>query len=327
MSTSRRPVATFTAAQRATRTRVETMLLTPEIVRTWASPPFQRPCKVTAKVVEVSLQIKADGGVIPGVLTIGQVDGDLRTYLVDGQHRREGFLLTDLAEGFADVRHVTCRDMAELGEEFVQLNSAIVRVRPDDVLRGLEASSPGLSLIRTRCPFVGYEQIRRGSGKTLLSMSTALRCWFGSAPDTPVTSPDSATNLARKLDVDDAAVLCAFLDAAARAWGRDGEYARLWSGLNLVLCMWLYRRLVVSRWSDRVRQMSGEQFTKCLMSLSADAGYVDWLVGRHVGEHDRSPAYRRIRENFLRRLQADTGTRPLLPSPPWYGARGSNSPK
>jgi hypothetical protein len=29
-------------------------------------------------------------------------------------------------------------------------------------------------------------------------------------------------------------------------------------------------------------------FRKCLMSVSANTDYLDWLVGRNIGEHDRA---------------------------------------
>src|SRR5439155_2436385 len=39
------------------------------------------------KVRALAEQVKADGGVMPGIITLGVVDGV--TYLIDGQHRRE----------------------------------------------------------------------------------------------------------------------------------------------------------------------------------------------------------------------------------------------
>jgi hypothetical protein len=53
------------------------------------------------------------------------------------------------------------------------------------------------------------------------------------------------------------------------------------------------------------------------MSISADSTYVDWLLGRHIGERDRSPCYRRIKDIFAARLEAIQGKKPLLPQPSW----------
>lgn len=304
------------------RTKVETVELTPALVATWSPPPFQRPLKVTTKLMEVVATIKDDGGVIPGILTLGRVDGDKSTYLLDGQHRTEAFKLSELEVGYADVRTMFFTDMAAMGEEFVQLNSSIVRFKPDDVLRGLEKSSEALTHLRSECRFVGYDQIRRGPSSPLLSMSMLLRCWFGSAPDTPVSSTGSAATLARSATLEDVKLLVVFLGAAYRAWGPDAEYVRLWNGLNLTLCMWLYRRLVVSPWSVRTKPLTVDQFSKCLMSLSADSDYLAWLVGRHTGEHDRSPAYNRIKSLFAKRVELDTGKKPLMPKPPWFVGGG-----
>ena len=42
-----------------------------------------------------------------------------------------------------------------MAEDFVILNTALVRMGPDDVMRGLEGSVPTLQKIREVCPFVG----------------------------------------------------------------------------------------------------------------------------------------------------------------------------
>jgi len=53
------------------------------------------------------------------------------------------------------------------------------------------------------------------------------------------------------------------------------------------------------------------------MSISADTLYLDWLVGRKLGERDRSPAYDRIKKAFVKRLEQDMGRKPSLPAPAW----------
>jgi hypothetical protein len=35
------------------------------------------------------------------------------------------------------------------------------------------------------------------------------------------------------------------------------------------------------------------------MSVSANTDYVDWLVGRNLGERDRTPAYGRLKTIFV----------------------------
>lgn len=299
-----------------TRTTVETIIFTREEALAWELPPFQRPLRINAKVIQVSEKIKEDGGVIPGVLTLGVVDR--RKYLLDGQHRRAAFDLTELLEGYADVRTCFFDCMADMGEEFVNLNSRLVVMRPDDVLRGLEDSLPSLVAIRKACPFVGYDQVRRSGSSAVLSMSALLRSWRGSANDSPgATGGDSAATLAKNLTQEESALAIRFLTLAAKAWGREPEYHRLWLALNLTMCAWLYRRIVVSSHSALTKRISEEQFCKCLMSLSADSAYVDWLLGRSLGDRDRSPAYMRIKTIFSGRLLQDTGVRYRFPKPVW----------
>ena len=301
---------------KATRTRVDTILVTPQSIGEWALPPFQRPLNVNEKVRALALQIKDDDGVIPGVLTIGMLDR--KRYLLDGQHRREAFLLSGCVEGYTDVRYAEFDTMAEMGVEFVNLQSQLVRMRPDDVLRGLEASVEGLAIVREKCPFVGYDQVRRnGKSGAVLSMSAALRCWSMSAAEVPTGSGDSAAHVAQKFTVDDAREMVLFLNVAFKAWGRDSEYWRLWANLNLLICMWVYRRTVITQWSPRTPKLTRDQFMGALMALSADSTYLSWLIGRNVGERDRSPCYQRIKSLMVRRISEEMGKKIVFPAPPW----------
>src|SRR5205823_4782852 len=99
-------------------------------------------------------------------------------------------------------------------------------------MRALEMSHAPIAKVRRRCPFIGYDQIRRNERSPVLSMSATLRCWVGSASDTPRSSVGSADSIAVSLTTDDADALCGFLDCAIVGWGRDAAYARLWSSLN-----------------------------------------------------------------------------------------------
>lgn len=305
-----------TKPQRQTRTTLDTILFTRDQISGWKIPPFQRPLRINEKVRDLSNKIKEDGGVIPGVLTIGIIDKE--KFLLDGQHRREAFLMSELPEGYADVRMHFFDDMAEMGEEFVNLNSQLVRLKPDDILRGLEGVNSALGKIRKKCPFVGYDMIRRSERSPIVSMSSLLRCWFGSATEVPATSGGmTASELARAITEEEADNLIVFVNVAYEAWGRDEEYARLWGNLNLAICMWLYRRMVITPWSPRTPKLTREMFGKCLMALSANEQYLDWLVGRQLRDRDRSPAYGRMKQLFARRLEDEMGRKVALPQPPW----------
>lgn len=306
------PTAT---AQRATQTKVDTIVVTPTVLKEWKSPPFQRPLRTNAKVIALSEKIKVDGGVLPGIVTVGIFDRV--KYLLDGQHRREAFLISECKEGFVDVRYATFDSMAEMGEEFVNLNSSLVRLRPDDILRGLEGTSAALTFIKKSCTYVGYDQIRRGDKAPILSMNQLLRNWRGSAAPTPSAGGVTAVVLAQTLTLDDARLVVDFLNCVYRAWGRDHEYGRLWNALNLTLCMWLWRNTVTGQFASQTTKVTKEMFTKCLMSLSANEHYLSWLVGQPFNDHSRSPAYTRLKAIFGKRINEEMGKLPRLPSPPW----------
>lgn len=300
---------------KVTRTALDTIEVTPDTLRSWQIPPFQRPLRVNEKVRTLAETVAQDDGVIPGVMTIGVLKGVY--YLLDGQHRREAFFLSECKRGYVDIRIHHFDSMAEMGEEFVNLNSQIVRMRPDDILRGLEGTIDSLQLIKKRCPFVGYDQIRRGSAAPIVSMSALIRCWVASATEVPRACGESAQHMALQLSTDEAETLCDFAEMAFNAWGRDQEYHRLWGGLNLTLCMWLYRRLVISQYSPNTTRITKDVFRKCLMSVSAASDYVDWLVGRMPNDRDRSPCYMRLKPIFVKRIEVESNHKTRLPAPAW----------
>jgi hypothetical protein len=310
---------------RKTNSRPDIVTMTPESIKTWKSPPFQRPIRINQHVHDYSATLIADDGVFPGTpLQLGVWEKE--TYLVDGQHRREAFLLSGLAEGIANVIYTYYEDgaqgLSDMSDDYVGFNSKLVNLRPDDILRPLEHTSAALQLIRRRCPFVGYDMIRRGPKAPMVSMAAVLRCWFGSSPEVPTTGGISATDIARSISVDEASALVEFLSLTHTSWGGDLEYGRLWGALNLTLCMWLYRRLVVSPYSPRTPRLTKEQFGKCLMSISANGPYIDWLLGRGLRDRDRSPAYSRLRLIIALRLEKETGKKPALPAPAWSHQSG-----
>jgi hypothetical protein len=215
-----------------------------------------------------------------------------------------------------------------MADEFVLLNSALVRMRPDDVLSGLEASNVALSTIRKHCDFVGYDQIRRsGNSGPIIGMSALLRCWYAGNRETPsYAAGGSAAGLAENMDKESLQNLIAFLAVAYAAWGRDSEFYRLWGNLNLSLCMWLWRKLIMDRdrlGSKRYIVLNIPEFKQCLMAVSAKGDYMDWLVGRNLSDRDRSPCYSRLKAIFAQRLLESRGKdkKILLPQPEWSASR------
>jgi hypothetical protein len=329
-----------TAAERTTHTTLDTIEVTPSMVKGWRIPGFQRALRVNPKVLEVAERIRRDE-VIPGVLTLGVLTekGERNVYIIDGQHRCHAFILAcedrerdgrkekGITSAYVDVRQRHFESMLDMGDEFVETNGQLVKMRPDDILRGMEGSLPAMRKLRLRCPFVGYDMIRRGEKAPILSMSTLLRCWVGSASEVPSLTVASAASLARSFSNDDAEQLIGFLDLALQAWGRDEQYVRLWNSLSLALTLWLYRRTVLTAHSQRTIRLTREEFGKCMMSMSADSAFVDWLLGRKMSGRDLSPCYARIRAAFVVRIESETGKKPMLPSPVWAHTGGNTTTK
>lgn len=300
-----------------THTTMDTIIVTPEDVKRWKSPPFQRPVKQNAKVLALAEELKINDGVWPGVVTLGLLGKD--TYVIDGQHRKEGFLISGVKQGYLDVRIHHVESLAEMGDEFVKLNSQLSRMTPDDILRGLEAALPHLQCIRKTCPFVAYDSIRRNENKAVVSMSVVLRCWNGSGHEFPSTTGISSQAIAVALTDTETKELTGFLTMALTAFGRDRQYYRLWGSLNLTLTMWMYRRMCLGTMPSvkRSTHFTKELFQKCMMSLSAEPIYLDWLVGRNLTERDRSPAYARIKKIFNKRATEELGHVVKFLSPEW----------
>lgn len=305
-----------TEAQKETRTTSDVIIVTPEIVRAWKLPKFQRALKVNEKLVAIAQDIK-ETEIIPGIITLGVLDKIV--YLLDGQHRREAFLQSEAREAAVDVRYAHFDSLAEMADEYVKLNSRIVNMTADDMLRGLCEGHDELMRVSEACKFVGFGQVRRNPGSPVVSMSALLRCWFGSSPEVPALGGLSAAVVANRLTPDETPMLIEFANLAYKAWGSEPSNHKLWLNLNLAISMWLYRRLCITPYSASTKKLSKDMFVKCLMSVAADGSYSDWLVGRAMRERDRAPAYSKVKSLFARRIEMETGVKPRLPSPDWGG--------
>jgi hypothetical protein len=319
------PFKAMRDAPKAVRSQMETKIISVDEVKSWGAPKFQRPIQVNAKVMAAAEEMKSNGCEISGVITLGYVGKNEHLLVIDGQHRLKGFLISGLPEIIADLRVCHFETMFEAAQEFYRLNSSLVKMRPDDLLRALEPGSPALAAIRKHCNFVGYGQVRRGgSSQAVLSMSAVIRCWLSSSSDTPGSSVagKSAVTIAEQTDIISAEQCVVFLLCCHSAWGNDPEYYRLWGNLNLTICMWLWRRLVLDkeRGVKRYVLLAPDQFKRCLMSVSASSSYIDWLQGRGMSDRDRSPTYNKLKAIFTQRLLEDTKRSRKeikLPTPAW----------
>jgi hypothetical protein len=307
-----------------TKSRMDTVILTAAKVAKLKLPPFQRPLKINEKVKAIAENMKYNGAVIDGVLTIGEFKGE--EWIVDGQHRIEAFKISELPEAYCDVRIIKFDNLAEMAEEFVRLNSFIVRMRTDDILRGLEPENKWLQYIRRTCPFIGYDHIRRYPNSPLLSMTMAVRTWAGASREiSSAGGIASATSLVHDMTEEQATEMCEFFNIAFEAWSSDTENTRLWGGLNLTLCAWLWNNMVKVKpgrgGGKRATRLTPEQFKRGLMGLAASGDHAEWLVGRNNSERNRAPCYRRIRSLMLKRLQPEFKAAVYFPAPAWAQGR------
>lgn len=318
-SNAMRLVKPTSPMEKVTNTVVDTKEITPKLIAAWKSPPFQRDMRFTPRVQEVSDEIRANGGVVSGIITLGVLEEVI--YIIDGQHRLAAFLATGLLLGYADVRTHWFDEMGAMATEYVRLNSRLVQLRPDDILRGMEPSSEVLQRIRRKCPFIGYDMVRRSQRGPVVSMSLFVRTWQGTKNETPAAG--SAVNALNAMDEAETSAAIEFAGLCFEAWRRDVEHGRLWSMANLTLCAWLYRRIVLGERmtsNSRTARFTKDEFRKCLMALAADPLYLDYLVGRNPSDRDRAPTYARIKTLFQTRYHTDTGKKVRLPSPAWAHA-------
>jgi hypothetical protein len=307
-----------TDAEKAVGVTTDIIEVTPDQLRSWLLPPCQRELNINANVRALGVQIREDDGVIPGPMTLARLAG--HTYIIDGQHRRASALLSECVLLYVEVRWVHVRHLGDVDKIFKDLQKQLVRMRPDDNLRASEGANPGLMKIRSSCPFVGYDKVRRSGNGPMLSMSTLLRGWFAAVPETPSAtslSPDTLDATVKADSQGDVAHIIVFANACYAAWGREAENKRLWTGLNLTLCAWLYQRTVMKQYSGKSSRLTKEMFQRCLMSVAADATYNSWLVDRTLRERDRSPAYAKLKAIFAKRITLEAGKKPMLPQPTW----------
>jgi hypothetical protein len=301
-------------------TEMDAKIVSLEEMNSWVLPSFQRAEKLTAKVKEAAAELKTNGGIVSGTILLGKLRGDDATiYLVDGQQRRLACNLSGEKQFYIEYSLKTYVSFIAMAGEFTRANGRLVAFKPDDHLRAFEVTHPHLKKLREDCNFLGYghagRNAREGRG-SILSMSCALKCWFGSAQESPAVY-GQATELVEQLDEIQCQHMTVFLNLAFGAWERDKCHIRMWANLNLLMCMYLYRKLVIE---PRGSTLPKGMFRNCLMSVAADSTYSDWLLGRQVYERDRDPCFKRLKRIFLARLAQEYNgkNRFQFPKPEWF---------
>jgi len=293
-----------------TTVRVEMMVLTREIVAKWEKPDFQRLLVENKNLESICCKIQKRGR-LRTTIYLGVWEG--RIYLIDGQYRICAYIGSGLTSIEAPV--VTFYyspgwiGFKEMCTDFIELNGHVRKPTPNDILKAFEGINSNLKKIVSECPFVGY--IKRKS--TPLLMATTIRAWMSSASDTPGGYSKGALDMAKDLHDTETNYLIDFLHIAHEAWGDVHENKSLWAGLNLVLCMWLYRKLVLAQWGGK-STISAEGFSRFLKKLCSDSAYRKHLFGKSgkINDDTRTPAYAHMIRIF------GGSKRRGLPNPEWY---------
>lgn len=282
----------------------------------WQWPSFQRQPRCNPKVKALAAQIQ-NTKVIPGELTLGRIKGSDLLYKIDGGHRLLAFEISKADEVYADVTIETFANMEQMADQYRARNSPLRRMKPDDILKAVMEGNPALRDLERRCPFVGFDAIRRSPGGPVVSMSLVLRCWQASKAETP-TSNANAIEFGEQLRESEAEEIIHFLQTAHLAWGREPQMRPLWNGMNQTLCMWIWRRVVLHRPpSGSITQLEASAFQKCLEALSRHKEYLEWVYGKsNTSDNFRGPCYTRVVEIFIRALRTE-GIVARLPQPAW----------
>lgn len=321
------------------RATMQTMLITPDKLAEWPLPGLQRPLGLSKKVRDAAEAMQLEAAqdaeeacaTIDGVITLGKVGG--KTYLVDGQHRLHGAFAWAAREllvhggvlvkqALVDVRVRQFETMSELAEAFVHLNSQLNPTKPDDIMRSLAHTNEHLHAIEEALPFVGYDLTGANKKTKLLSMSAAIRTWFGSGGLVPANGPTALEIVKKYLNAEQADAMIDFYEACVGAGWQNEAFRRLWSTLNLGVCMWLWRRTVLG---ETVRYQQGgqkpmvltrDQFVLCMRSL-LNTEYLDWLQGRSLRYQDRMPCYSHVKDLFTGAMAGLGVEAPRFPMAQW----------
>lgn len=322
---------------------MQTVFVDAEILAEWKRPKLQRPLQLSRKVYELAEAMQLEAAKdpdeawcrIPGVITLGKVlEKDYKgTYLLDGQHRIDGALKlacgpilvpggVSVRQALTNAREKTFDTFAEMGTEFANLNSQLVATKPDDILRALSEMNPHLADIEKACPFIGYDRTGKHKETVLLSMSAALRTWFGSGGLVPASGPPARDTI-KYCDDTQTAKIIDFYSACAEAGWALPTLQRLWSTLNLSINMWLWRRVVLGESVQRFHGgqaplvLERKQYVECMREVASTKAYIEWLGGRSLRYQDRQPCYGRLKDMFTERLAKLGRTSPRFPMAEW----------
>lgn len=315
--------------------RVVKIKLTPDVIKSWLTPYWQRPVRFNAKgrqlTEDIKLTRKLDSVMIVGV--VKKRNGKFDLYLVDGHHRKAAFLRSGAPYMDIDVKFVYVDKVEELSPLYLNCQEQITKSTANDNLQGLAVTNEVLQHIKSKCEFITYEGVRLGTIAHSINMSTVVQIWYDSMLDPPkkntLTPSVSITELAKKLTVDDADHIVQFMTLCRDNFEFKKLSSGLWLHINLVLCLWLFRVLVLREvWEGgevyKVKHLTPRQFGVGLLGLKNDKYYLTLMRKKLNSSVDRKEAYQSIAKLFASNLRScGVVSNPKLPRPQWaYGKKG-----
>jgi len=252
---------------------MEVTVISKAEARRWVVPEeVQRKYRETKKH-EGLVEYIEENEEIPDVIMLGTLPNDPTIYIVDGQHRQVKFLASRVNEAFARIRWEEYDTMEQIGLAFYTANGGkSLLTSADDMLRSKHLSSPPLYRLVTECPFIGFDYIRFGDGGPVMSASAAVKSWIASGLDKPRSALGKSVGvLVDNVTDEETEDMIRFYKMCYKVWGKDKENRRMWLNINVALCAWLYRRLVLGQKKiGRLSSLTEEEFEYCLATLAAN---------------------------------------------------------
>lgn len=312
-----KPPPPLTATDRATRSRSTIVRITPRLVGNladpnggfnggvtggvWKLPPWARTPKVNKTVLQVADDLKKFPH-LKSTLVLGVYDGCI--WKIDCNHRLLGFLYSELECITAHCIFHYCDSHEEMYEFYKIYQRHIRTPTKDDNLKGFEITHPPLKYISSKCRFVTYNSIGDDAHRRI-KMSTVVQAWYDSVPYIPRHVKGNVEEQAAGLTKENAEKIVEFLLACRDGLGLD--QAVLWKQVNIVLLMWLYRRLVWGETSleeeedQEYSTFTKDQFINGIMGLQANSYY--GALHRRKLDSDRMSVYQSLINHFRNSLK------------------------
>ena len=316
------------------QSRVVKIKLTPEVINSWLIPDWQRHVRTNPKGRQLCEDIK-EIPILESMIIVGVIQrrGKYVLYLLDGHHRKEHFLKSGAPYIIIDVKFAYVETMGEMADLYLKCQDQIVKSSPNDNLKGLAVNSKTLNHIIKHCTCVTLDAARSGASNASVTMSTVIQVWYDSNLDPPKRNtlgspPKSITDLAKKLTMRDAETIVAFIKICEEVFGFNNESSALWKHINLVLCLWLYRVMVLkTEWEGcegyKVTYLDDKRFGIGLSALRHSRFYSSMTNKRLGSAVDRKEAYLNMTRWFLSGFPNNNGrTRVRLPKPTWASKKG-----